>query len=231
MPKVSVIMSAYNAQECIAEAIASILNQTFENFEFLILNDGSTDRTQEIIESFSDPRIQIIKQKNQGLTKSLNTLIKKARGTYIARMDADDVSLPERFEKQISFLETHPDIVMCGTQCDAYPVPCLHTDIKKMMIFHNPFVHSSVVIRSSVLKENLYNESFKYMQDYELWTRIVPFYKTANVPEVLLEYLIVDKGITKSKKKTIRYTIGRLCVRILFVARLIKSTFSKSAGK
>lgn len=231
MPKVSVIMSVYNAEKYLRESVQSILGQTCTDFEFIIVNDGSTDTSKEILESFSDPRIKIINQKNRGLTESLNTAIRESKGMYIARMDADDISFPERFEKQISFLDTHPDIAMCGTQCDVYKVPQTHRDIKRMMLFHNPFIHPSTMIRSSVLKQNLYDTSFRHLQDYELWTRIVPFYKTANLPDVLLKYTVTQAGITQLKKKTIRYTIGRLYVRILFVARLIKSIFLKSAGK
>ncbi len=115
-PKVSVIMSVYNGDKYLREAIESILNQTFTDFEFIIVNDGSTDNSLEIIESYDDERIKTINnKKNIGLTKSLNKALKFAKGKYIARQDADDVSLPNRFEKQVEYLDSHPEVALVGT--------------------------------------------------------------------------------------------------------------------
>ena len=114
-PKVTVLMSVYNGEKYLQEAIDSILEQTFKDFEFLIINDGSTDKTGEILESYHDLRIKIINnEKNIGLTKSLNKGLKLARGEYIARQDADDISMPERLEKEVEFLETHQDYAVVG---------------------------------------------------------------------------------------------------------------------
>jgi glycosyltransferase involved in cell wall biosynthesis len=115
-PKVSVVMSVYNGEKYLCEAIDSILNQTFENFEFLIVNDGSTDRTLEILQSYRDPRIKVINnERNIGLTASLNKGLKIAKGEYVARMDADDVSFPHRLEQQKAFLDRNPRVAMVGS--------------------------------------------------------------------------------------------------------------------
>ena len=114
-PKISVVMAVYNGEKYLREAIDSILNQTFKDFEFIIVNDGSTDRTREILESFIDPRIVLIHQEHMGLTKSLNRGIALAKGKYIARQDADDISMAERLEKQFNFLESHENVALLGT--------------------------------------------------------------------------------------------------------------------
>ncbi|MHA1713815.1 MAG: glycosyltransferase, partial [Candidatus Ranarchaeia archaeon] len=114
-PKVSVIMSVYNAEKHVKKAIDSILSQTFRDFEFIIINDGSTDRTSEILKSYADPRLIVVNQANRGVTQSLNKAIGMARGQYIARMDADDISLPQRLEMQVEFLEEHPEVGLVGT--------------------------------------------------------------------------------------------------------------------
>ena len=119
-PLISVVMSVYNGEKYLKRSIDSILNQTFKDFEFIIINDGSTDKSLEIIKSYDDDRIVLIDQENKGLTKSLNIGIKTASGKYIARQDADDVSLPDRLKKQVDFLEVREDVVLLG--CRAYEV-------------------------------------------------------------------------------------------------------------
>jgi glycosyltransferase involved in cell wall biosynthesis len=229
-PKISVVMSVYNCEKYIKEAIYSILNQNFGDFEFIIINDGSTDKTREIIEEYKDERIKVINNKNKGLTKSLNEGIELAKGEYIARMDADDISLRERFEKQVEFLDFNTDIYMCGTWAEFidengvflkdFKRPITDKEIKKELLFHNPFIHSSVMIRKSVFdKVGLYNESFRYAQDYELWTRVVAKLKTANLPEALLKYRVLKESITKSKNFKVRL-LG-IKIRLLGIWRLL----------
>ena len=116
MKKISVLMPAYNAEKYIGEAIESILNQTYKDFEFIIINDGSIDRTEDIILSYDDPRIIYLKNKeNSGIVASLNNGLKQAKGQYVARMDADDISLPTRFEKQLQYMESNQHIFVLGT--------------------------------------------------------------------------------------------------------------------
>lgn len=198
-PSISVLMSVFNSEKYLKEAIESILNQTFTNFEFLIINDGSNDDSRNIILSFSDPRIVLIDNENNiGLTRSLNKGIESARGKYIARMDADDISMPTRLEKQVNFLNENLQIGLLGTWFEYFPggpvikPPCKHEEIYAQLFKNNPVAHPSVMLRRSVLIENkcLYNNKFKKAQDYELWSRLIEKTRVANLPEVLLLYRV-----------------------------------------
>lgn len=195
--KVTVLMSVYNGEKYLREAIDSILNQTFRDFEFLIINDGSTDRTMEILESYNDPRIKIINnERNIGLTKSLNKGLKMARGEYIARMDADDVSMPDRLKKQVDFLDDHQDYAVVGTFVKILnkdsEVICLlerpieDTEIRGFLKRDNCIAHGSVMIRKTCLLDvGLYDELMERSQDYELWLRLSKKYRLANIPNYL----------------------------------------------
>jgi len=211
---ISVVMSAYNSEKYIKEAIESILNQTFTDFEFIIINDASTDSTESIIKSFDNPMIKLIKnEKNLGLTKSLNIGLDLAKGKYIARMDADDISIPERFQKQFDLMEKNPDIDICGTwyefigeKSGVVRYPELDDEIKSNLMFHDCICHPSVFIRKESLDKHelKYNEEFKYAQDYELWCRVRKTLKFANIPCVLLKYRIVntDKDSDKLREQS-----------------------------
>ena len=208
MPKISVIMSAYNAEKYIKEAINSVLNQTFKDFEFIIINDGSTDSTKNIILSYKDSRIRLIENKeNIGLTKSLNKGLRVAKGEYIARVDVDDPSMPERFEKQVSFLDRHKDMAVVGSWTQVineetrktYVLKnsCNPAIIKWAYIFKNQIVHSSSLFRKKAIKEaGYYNERYKYAQDFDLWFRVSRKYKMANIPKVLTKHRIHSKSVT-----------------------------------
>ena len=213
-PKVSVIMSVYNGERYLREAIDSILNQTFKDFEFIIVDDGSIDRTLEILKEYAekDERIRIItNSENIGLTKSLNKAIKFAKGKYIARMDADDISLPERLEKQIEFMEKNPEVGLLGT---AYyetnqegeiigrrNFSITNEKLKKVLIKYNPFFHSSVMIKKTILdKVGLYNENIPTAQDYDLWFRIAKNYKLANLSEFLMKRRYTKEMISIKKE-------------------------------
>ena len=198
IPKVSVVMSVYNGEKYLASAIDSILSQTFTNFEFIIINDGSIDRTFEILNEYekSDSRLRIFHQENMGLTKSLNKAVSLANGIYIARQDPDDKSLPERLEKQVKFLDQNPDMVLVGTVFQVIDenddvvgvtkVPLLDEQIRTRLISSNCFGHGTVMIRKSCLeKTGAYDESFKYAQDYELWLRLSEKFKVSNLNETL----------------------------------------------
>jgi glycosyltransferase involved in cell wall biosynthesis len=208
-------MPAYNAGQFIEDAIKSILQQTFNDFEFIIIDDGSTDNSSEIISSFHDPRIRYIKnEKNSGLIKSLNNGISLAKGKYIARMDADDIALKERFEKQIAFLENNPDHGLVGTNARSidhqgeflqnivYP----ETDelIRKKMLVLSPFGHYSVMIKRSVLTDNniLYKEEFKHAEDYELWIDLSPYTKFHNLNEFLMLYRTHPESVSIKHRET-----------------------------
>jgi glycosyltransferase involved in cell wall biosynthesis len=196
-PTVSVLMSVYNGERYLAEAVESILNQTFTDFEFVIINDGSIDGTAEILHSYQDPRIRIIEQSNIGLTRSLNRGIALAHGGYIARMDDDDLSLPERLERQVAFLDAHSEVGVVGTTCRIVdelnnreweqPVPLADEQLRRHLVRGNPFVHSSVMMRASAVRAvDGYNEAYPYSQDFELWVRMASHTRLANLSEVLV---------------------------------------------
>jgi len=190
-------MSVYNGEKYLREAIDSILNQTFTDFEFLIVNDGSTDRTAEILRSYDDARIKIINnEENIGLTKSLNKGLGMARGEYIARMDADDVAIPERLEKEFEFMESHLDYAAVGTLIKildknskvigSVDKPTEDDQIREFLKKDNCIAHGSAMIRNVCLQDvGLYDESMEKAQDYDLWLRLSEKYKLFNIPEYL----------------------------------------------
>lgn len=209
MPKISVIMPAYNAEKYIAEAIDSILGQTFGDFEFIILNDCSKDRTEEIILSYSDSRIVYLKnEKNMGVAATLNRGLSVARGEYIARMDADDISLPERFEKQVAYMEANPETMVLGCALERFgqdiktQVRSFSTDSKQMridLLFACGLAHPSVMMRRAVIMElGGYDMSFEGMEDYELWCRVLNKHEITTLPDVLLRYRVHSAQVTKN---------------------------------
>lgn len=212
VPKISVIMPAYNAEKYIAEAIESILNQTYTNFEFIIINDGSTDLTEEIILSYKDKRIVYLKNdKNSGIVYTLNRGLNAAKGEYIARMDSDDISLSTRLEEQLSFMENHPEIGFCGTGIIIFgeslsEQPLLFSPSDKMlrvdMIFNCAFAHPTVIIRKSILDlYNIkYNFDFEKAEDYKMWYDILLKSKGANISKHLLKYRCHPQQITQANK-------------------------------
>lgn len=209
MPKVTVLMSVYNGERYLREAIESILAQTFDDFELLIVNDGSTDSTREIILSYEDPRIRLVDNEcNLGLTRSLNKGWELAQGEFIARQDADDISEPERLTKQVTFLDTNPDVALVGTwhrEIDAqgnllgeWELPCTWTQIRWSLLFFTPFVHSSVMLRKSLILKEIgwYNEALSYSQDYELWLRVARHMPVASLDRRLVRTRINPRSMT-----------------------------------
>jgi len=208
---VSVIMPVYNAELYLKDAIDSILNQTFINFEFLIINDGSTDKSKEIILSYNDKRIRYFEnQKNLKLIKTLNKGLSLAKGKYIIRMDADDISFLDRFEKQVTFMENNPNIGLCGSNAQAigsssniFKCPSTHSEIINAFIIKSPFIHPSVIMRNSVIiKNNLhYDENYIHAEDYKLWLEFIKLTDVSNMPEILLKYRISETQITNKYAK------------------------------
>ena len=198
MPIVSVIMPAYNCKDYISEAIESILIQTFSDFEFIIIDDASTDETFQIICSFSDPRIRIYRNNhNRGIVYCLNEFIPKASGKYIARMDADDIALPDRLELQVRFMEENDHIGVLGTWVkilrlkisDCYQIYPISPEENKVYLLNYPtIVHSTALIRKSLFDQLdlIYDHKRHYVEEYELWTRLVLITNLCNLPKVLL---------------------------------------------
>ncbi|MBD3282362.1 MAG: glycosyltransferase, partial [Candidatus Portnoybacteria bacterium] len=212
-PKVSIIMSVYNGERYLRDAIESILNQSFKDFEFIIINDGSRDSSKKIVQSYKDPRIVFIEnKKNIGLTKSLNKGIKLARGEYVARMDADDISAYNRIEKQVNFLDKNKDYCLVGTTFYYIDennkvifkkiVPLTNKEIKKGLVKKNCFAHGSVMIRKKILeKVKGYREEIKYSQDYDLFIRIAKKCKVRNLKDVLYKWRMHKESISMRKHK------------------------------
>jgi len=199
-PEITVLMPVYNGEKYVGKAIESILIQSFKNFEFLIINDGSTDNSQMIINSYNDPRIVLINnKKNIGLVGSLNLGIKLSKGEFVARMDADDISLSSRLSEQLCFLKCNKNIGVCGTWVRVIgctkkvnKLPLHDDEIKYYMLFSSPFAHSSVMFRKDVIiKNNIqYNNLFSEAEDYELWFQLGKYTQFANIPRVLLYYRV-----------------------------------------
>ena len=209
-PFISVIMPVYNCEHYVQEAVESILNQSYSNFELLIIDDASNDATVSIIKSFTDTRINLIeKPKNTGYTNSLNYCCTIAKGKYIARMDGDDISLPKRFEKQITYLESHPEVVVCGTtyQIIGNPkqitLPLTNDEIKIRLLWGNCIAHPSVMIRKEVLDHFIqpYDTLKEPAEDYDLWVRLLAFEKLSNLPEVLLMYRTYSNQVSKKREE------------------------------
>jgi len=211
MPKISVIMPVYNTEEkYLKEAIESILNQTFADFEFIIIDDGSSNNAQEVILSYKDSRILYIKnEQNLGLIKTLNKGLDLAKGEYIARMDSDDISLAERFQKQTDFLDKNSEVDILGTWFNCIPrdrvIETFTADeeIRECMLINsNNIGHPTVMIRKSTVDDLKirYDETYLYVEDYALWLSLIDKVKFANVPEILLNYRIHEKSVCQTKE-------------------------------
>ena len=223
-PLVSVVMPAFNCAQYIEEAIESILSQTFVDFEFIIIDDGSEDLTLTIIKKYSvlDARIIIFRnKKNIGLIKSLNIGLKLAKGKYIARMDADDVSRSSRFAKQVCFMEKHPEVGILGTAYEVideegkcinqFRQPTEDEGIRWQYLFHNSFCHPSIIIRKSVINHNnLRYEKYLYAEDYKFISQILKYSKGANYPEYLIQWRRSQTQISSRKSKHQQRTANQI---------------------
>lgn len=209
-PQISVIMPVYNGEAYVAEAIESILGQTFTDFEFLVIDNASTDGSATIIKSFNDPRIKVISNPvNLGLIGSLNVGLQAARGKYVARMDHDDIALPERFQKEYDFLETHPEVAIVGTwsriinsdgvYIKTHRNPLRSNVIKYELLFGNTITHPSIMMRrKEILALGGYDPQWVHTEDYNLYSRAVRKYQLANIGETLLNYRMHGTSLTGS---------------------------------
>ena len=212
-PKISVVMSVYNGRRFLRQAVDSVLAQTFPDFEFIIIDDGSTDATAVILGSFDDPRIVVLRNNvNIGLTSSLNCGFDAAKGEFIARFDADDIALPERLEKQAAFLDANQEIGILGSCCrliDAKGLvrgqaeaPLSDIAIRWRGLTGNPFFHPSVMIRRSLIERHglRYDETFATAQDYELWLRLLEHTKGANLEDRLVSLRRHGDSVSRRRK-------------------------------
>jgi glycosyltransferase involved in cell wall biosynthesis len=201
-------MSVYNGEKYLRKAVESILNQTYTDFEFILIDDGSQDCSRQIMDSYHDPRIvRLNNPQNMGLVYSLNVGLRVAQGVYIARQDADDTSLPERLAKQVSFLDTHPEIGVLGTgvqivdsfgnASNTVQSPTEPEVLRWRMCFFNPFVHSTVMMRRQIVKQvGGYSSDMVHAEDYDLWRRLSYVTRLSNLQDVLLQFRKHDASIS-----------------------------------
>jgi len=228
-PKVSVLMPAYNAELYIDQAIQSILDQTFEDFECIIIDDCSTDRTWEIIQRYADQDDRIIAIRNEHnlkICKTLNKWIALARGQYIARMDADDISLPQRFQLQVDYLDAHDEVgIVWGSMQMFNDLWVIGTrtyhqsdvEIRRHIFRYSPFCHPAVMIRSSALElSGWYNESWVFAEDYDLYFRLGQYCEFANINTLIIKYRIVTSSMTWSKADYMEYCTQYIKLKAVF---------------
>ena len=203
-PGVSVVMSAYNEERYLATAVDSILGQTFHDFELVVVDDGSTDGTPQVLARYDDPRLRVVRQPNQGLTASLIHGLSLARGKYIARMDADDLAYPDRLGRQAAFLDANPAVGLLGTAFDEIdaegrvigrrPCPTGDAALRRTLIRYNPFFHSSIMLRRGPVEavggyrptpKDVSVRHWDSVQDYDLWFRLARVTQLAALPEAL----------------------------------------------
>ncbi|HEX3383627.1 MAG TPA: glycosyltransferase family A protein [Mucilaginibacter sp.] len=205
-------MPAYNAGKYIHEAICSVLQQSFKNFELLVINDGSTDNTLELALSFNDPRIVVINKEHEGIATALNTGLKLASADYIARFDADDICRPNRLQTQLDFFHDHPDYVLIGSDADyilengefLFNFKCIahsNDEVKSNLYVYCPFIHSSVMYRrEDVLKAGGYDVHAHNFEDYLLWTNLAKMGKMQNLRESLIKVRLNAASATIDEK-------------------------------
>ncbi len=210
-PLVSVVMSVYNAEQFLASAIESILGQTLRDFEFIIIDDGSTDNSFEIAARYQDSRIVLSRNlRNCGQAEALNAGISKAIGRYIARMDADDISMPNRFERQVTYFEEHPDLGVLSSQMITmdlsgettgfWRVPCAHSMIAWSIFFYSPLAHPAVMIRRALLVQfGGYDPLLAPADDLGLWARLMMHTHMANLPDSLMRYRVHPSSLSRRK--------------------------------
>lgn len=231
-PIISIILPAYNAESTIKDSIQSVIDQTYKNWELIIINDGSKDKTESVIQCFNDDRIIYIKNdSNRGLIFTLNLGIAKSKGKYIARMDADDISFPDRIQKQFLYMENHPETILCGTWCKTFGEG-VKSQIKKMyetdkeikdhFLFLIPVIHPTVLIRKSVLDTNkiIYDTNYRDAEDYKMWFDLMDFGSFYNLQEVLLNYRISKTQVSQNNNY----------IQIDSTRRIRRLYFSKKIG-
>jgi glycosyltransferase involved in cell wall biosynthesis len=240
MAHVAVIMTVYNCENYIGLAISSILTQTFKDFEFIIVDDGSTDRTKELITAFDDPRIQFYSISHIGRARALNYAIGKAQSPYIAFMDADDISVPERLAVQVTYLGKHSEIgavsgwyqtidASGNNQDSIHRLPSQHAEIEREMTKHCSLSFPALLVRKAVLDiVGIFNEGLQSAIDYEYFLRLLPVTNVANIPALLLYHRRHRNSITTIQLRDQQRNTHELAERYL-LNKL--NTMSTGAGK
>ncbi len=210
-PQITVLMPVYNGEKYLSKAIESILNQSYKNFEFIIINDGSKDTTEKIIKSYNDSRIIYIKnEKNLGLITALNKGIELAKGNYIARMDADDISLPNRLKHQLEFMLINPEVGVCGCDYNQFSGSTkkhhralrVHDEIFGFMLFNSSIIHPSLLVKKAVLQNLIpvFDTNYKHAEDFELWAKLIFITKFSAIQSTEFEYRLHKEQVTTVHK-------------------------------
>lgn len=206
-PCVSVLMPVYNGARHVRAAIESVLTQRFGDFEFLILDDGSTDATARITASYDDPRIRLVTGPHRGLCASLNHGLDIARGRYVARMDHDDASRPDRLSAQVRFMDAHSEVGISGGFVRAHfpdgsaprwRFPCKPAELRAGLLFEPGIAHPTAMLRRAALDRHAlrYDERWRHVEDWDLWRRAGECFALANLPRVVLEYRVHDARVS-----------------------------------
>ena len=230
-PRVSVVMAVHDGERYVGAAVDSVLAQQFGDLELIVVDDGSTDRSAEVVRQRADPRVRLIANgRNLGLAPSLNVGLAEARGEFVARLDADDVALPQRLARQVAFMDANPRIALAGSwytemTADGTPgaqvrLPTEHWDLRWHMCLYSPFAHSAVLWRRTLVAERVgqYDEHLVYSMDYELWRRIAERLEVANVPESLLYLRAHEHSMTATYGERAR---EGLRMQAAYAARLL----------
>ena len=242
MPKVSVILPVYNAEKYLQQAVDSVLSQTFKDFEFIIVNDGSTDTSEQIILGYNDARIRYMRNdQNCGLVYTLNKAVAEAKGVYIARMDADDICFPERLAVQSQWLDEHPDTSIAGSfniiidengneigYSEKGRMFVTAAQIRRRMPVENCITHPSIMGRSNIFKEYPYSSSQRNIEDYDLWLRLLADgYVIEKIAKPLLYYRVHQTSVTQSKLRKTNFFLKHFqCKKRYLAARIKAGRFS-----
>ena len=212
-PSLSIIMPVYNSGQFLSSAVKSVLEQSFQDFELIVINDGSTDNSRQVIQSFNDRRIVYLEnERNSGIVFSRNKGLKKAKGSFIGMLDADDIAYRDKFEKQIRFLTENPDFGMVGSWVrfinmqgkrirGGWKLKATPEEIPAIMLFKNYFLQSAVLYRKECLDNFSFSEGFDILEDYLIWYHILKKHKAWNLPEYLVDYRIHGEGVTKKHRQ------------------------------
>ena len=239
-PEVSIVMPAYNAAATIDAAVCSILDQTWHNFEFIIVDDGSSDETPSKLERYEklDSRVRVYRQEKEGMIAALNSGCRLSRGDYIARMDADDISLPRRIERQLEFLEEHPEIGIVGTWASRMDengsiigewCPSPNPRVLKWEHFFGVCViHPTVLMRREILEKlDFYKADAVHAEDRDLWLRASTITEFSNVPEILFKYRVWRKSTSKLLRR--EYLENAIKLAAFFIRDFLKENPSIEA--
>lgn len=230
-PTVSVVLSVRNGGTDLPKALGTILNQSFSDFELIVINNGSTDGTRKFLDQVTDPRVRAYHQEDHGLAAALNLGISLARGRYIARQDHDDWAIPTRIEKQVTFLDSNPDHALIGTRAEIWvgnhPTGRFHdhptddADLRFGLLFNNYFVHSSVMMRKAAVDEvggYSTDRSRQPPEDYELWSRMARRFRIANLPERLTIYREMSTSMSREGADPFKETVIQISAENLAAA-------------